>query len=230
MIAELNQRLVEAREAYYAGHPVMSDSQFDILEAQLAGMIKNAVELTDQATVLTTVGPGGRVPHRFPMRSIENRYTEEALTEFLYVDETLTLSSKWDGISVSIEFDDHGSLRQALTRGDGDAGEDITAQVLAVEAIPKCIPQGPLNIRGELVIAQSTLESLNLTLQAKGLKPYSSTRNLVAGTMKLKDVTLIPGRKVQFRPWEVLGARLVIRRSNDCGRLPLGVLRHRMMW
>jgi DNA ligase (NAD+) len=208
-VDNVNAQLEAARKAYYAGSPIMSDAEYDTLEQQIAGLSKQ--QPGSVPSVLTTVGTdqGGRIPHKFPMRSIANTYTEDELLAF-YREQAgpYTLSSKWDGVSCSLTYDD-GSLIQALTRGDGDAGEDILPQILAVASIPHSIPHmGLLNVRGELVIAQSTLDKLNIALSAKGLKPYMSTRNLVAGTMKLKDLSEIPNRNVQFMPWEVLGDNL----------------------
>jgi DNA ligase (NAD+) len=211
-IQSLNQQLEAARRAYYAGHPVMSDAAYDVLEQQLAGL-HTSQPSSSQPSVLFVVGSegSGRIPHKYPMRSIENTYTEDELLAFFREHAgPFTLSSKWDGVSCSLDYKD-GELVQALTRGDGDAGEDILPQVRACIAIPQSLPgwedviPAELNVRGELLISQSTLVRLNLEQVARGGKPYSSTRNLVAGAMKLKDLDEVTARNVEFAPWEVVG-------------------------
>jgi len=208
MIHELNTKLIEARQAYYAGEPSMSDPEYDSLEQQLAALVKQHPEEARHATVLRTVGtdPGGRIPHKSPMRSIENIYAFEDLYKWAAALgwPRYTLSGKYDGISCSLTYEG-GRLVRALTRGDGDAGESILDQVNACASIPKLLP-GPLNleVRGELVIKRSRLLELNAEIAAAGGKPYMSTRNLVAGTMKLKDLAEVTKRQVLFLPWEVL--------------------------
>jgi DNA ligase (NAD+) len=209
-LQQLNSKLDEARKAYYAGTPIMSDAEYDVLEQQLAGMAKTLGVTT---SVLSTVGTDveGRIPHLRPMRSMANVYSIEELiawaTNLGWPE--LTVGKKRDGISGSLIYD-NGVLIQALTRGDGDAGESILPQVKATRSIPQGIEApGIVEVRGELVIRQSTMERINVDLVAAGGKPYVSTRNLVAGTMKLKDLDEVTRREVQFIPWEVTGTQLL---------------------
>jgi DNA ligase (NAD+) len=208
----LNQKLTAAREAYYAGQPIMSDAEYDAAEIELATLVKLNPAQTAAATVLSTVGTdaGGRIPHAHPMRSIENVYSEEDLVTWYRKQEgkKVTLASKWDGVSCSLTYD-KGKLVKAVTRGDGDAGESILPQIQATFAVPNEIGYGiDLEIRGELVMKQSTLAKLNADLIATGGKPYMSTRNLVAGTMKLRDLEEVKKRDIQFKPWEVMAPLL----------------------
>jgi len=208
-IAELNTRLDEARKAYYAGTPIMSDGEYDQLEAQLGGMIKQNPAAAMEATVLTTVGTdtGGRIPHDVPMRSIQNFYTIEdviAWYEKLEPGAPVTVASKWDGVSDSLVYEG-GQLVKAVTRGDGEAGESVLPQVRATHSIPKTISfKDKIEIRGELIIRQSVMDAMNAQIVAEGGKPYVSTRNLVAGTMKLSDPVEVASRQVEFHPWEVI--------------------------
>lgn len=246
-IDSLNQQLEDARRAYYAGEPIMSDAEYDALEQELAGLAAASYaanypkDPVDEflPSVLTTVGTDapGRIKHRSPMRSIENKYTYEELVK--WVDDiqadngldhwpVVTLGSKWDGISASITYE-RGQIVQALTRGDGEAGESILPQILASPRIPNKLHDAfSIEIRGELVIQRSTMERLNVELAAAGKKPYVSTRNLVAGTMKLQDLAEVTRREVRFIPWEVrqtsvigyldhLAARLQLQELADLG-------------
>jgi len=217
-IIELNRRIEEARKAYYVdAQPILSDAEYDQLEKQLEAAVKGTPEFRHLATALNTVGSdltpvSGRVKHSQPMLSIENKYEESDLIDWyatLPSDTPVCLEPKFDGISVELLFKDR-ILVQAATRGTGLEGEDITAQVMAVASIPKKLDLGfefseTLRIRGELVMKNSTLERINAQARIAGGKVYSSTRNLTSGTMKLKDISLIPDREILMMPWDVLG-------------------------
>lgn len=214
-VVSLNARLTEASEAYYKkNQPILTDAEFDTLERRLKTLVADSPLLAGLAPFLTAVGnditASGRVSHARPMLSIENKYEEQDLIDWyagLPGAPAVCLEPKFDGISVSLLYKNRHLVR-ALTRGDGKSGEDITAQVHAVVSIPKILTAdlpSELEVRGELVMRNSTLERLNKKAEEKGGKIYSSTRNLTGGTMKLKDTSLIPDRDIQIMPWDVLG-------------------------
>jgi len=98
---------------------------------------------------------------------------------------------------------------RSLTRGDGTSGEDITAATRACPAIPTSISlKGNIEVRGELVMKNSTLARINDEATKTGQKTYASTRNLTAGTMKQKNLDNVPDRDIQIRPWDALGDNL----------------------
>jgi len=208
----MNEKLEAACHAYYAGVPIISDAEYDTLEASLRGLVLAHPDLAPLATVLTKVGSGAatdgkRVAHVRPMLSIENKYTMSEIVDFFNKMGTiLNLEPKRDGVSCELRYVD-GRLSQALTRSEGDAGEDMTMQVLALRSIPKVLknaPAGRLHVRGELVMSNTELARLNALPNAK--KQYVSTRNLVAGTMKLQDLGIVSVRDVIFIPWDVYNA------------------------
>ncbi len=222
LVKSLNALLESAREAYYVKHaPLMSDADFDRKERELKELVAKNPDLKQYAPVLKQVGSdlsnGGRVKHAKPMRSIENHYTEDDYAAWydaqaLDGNGVMVEEPKYDGISVSLVYES-GMLVRALTRGDGDSGEEITKQVWATGNVPTAVsaanfPTGSVTIRGELVMKNSTLKKINEKLAAAGQKIYASTRNLCAGTMKQKDLTNIPERDIQIRPWDVIGAGL----------------------
>ncbi len=229
-IESLNSQLIAAADAYYKkAAPIMSDAAFDALEKELRQLVSTNPQYTSLASYLKKVGSditvvSGRTPHRIPMLSIENQYTEDDfLKEFdRFGGVPVCIEPKFDGISCSITYVD-GKLTRALTRGDGNSGEDMTAQVQLCPEIPNSLPSSLtsngiqvrvpalLEIRGELVMKNSTLEKLNTRFAAAGQKTYSSTRNLTAGTMKLDPVKYadkIIEREVTIRPWDVIADRL----------------------
>ena len=221
-VEELNQLLTDARKAYYVdANPIMSDANYDLLEKELKGLLAEDESLKSLAPVAVTVGSdltvnGGRQLHAIPMLSIENHYTvEDFLSWYDGLRESpdddsavVCLEPKQDGISVSLIYE-NGKLVRALTRGDGNSGEDITKAVYQVRDIPKTILAiKKVEIRGELVMKNSTLARINSEQTKLGEKTYASTRNLTAGTMKQKNLENIPGREIQIRPWDVLGEDL----------------------
>ena len=211
-VRELNAALERAREAYYQqASPIMSDAEYDHLEKELRDLCGTDRKLLSLAPVLAFVGSdltdkSTRIKHKISMLSIENLYEEEEVVDWcgkFPIGTDVSLEPKFDGISVSLIYWT-GNLRRALTRGDGESGEDITAQVRACKTIPQVLKL-PLSveIRGELVMKNSTLERINKELLAQGKKPYSSTRNLAAGTMKLSDLSEVTKREIELRPWDV---------------------------
>ena len=117
--------------------------------------------------------------------------------------------AKQDGISAELCFK-NGVLVQAVTRGTGSEGEDMTAQVKALRSVPQFLVKAPLldmaseiRVRGELVMRDSELDRINAEATAKGLKTYASTRNLTAGTMKQKDLSVVSSREIILMPWDM---------------------------
>jgi len=217
-IRQLNTELELAREAYYkSATPIMSDAEYDKKEKNLRDIVKSSPWLAEFAPVLTTVGndlmpAAGRIRHSRPMLSIENKYEKSEIDDFqknVLHGEAMLLEPKRDGISCELRYRE-GKLQLALTRGSGSEGEDITAQIRVLRDIPKEIKYSDafphsLDVRGELVMRKSELERLNKIAREKGGKEYQSTRNLVAGTVKLKDMNEVAKREILFIPWEMTG-------------------------
>ncbi len=224
LIRSLNGQVLEAQKAYYSGAPIMEDDEYDVLEARLKSVVKTSPWLANLATALQRPGDAptasGRVRHIRPMLSIENKYDKSEITDFFNALPTplMLAEPKRDGISCELRYRD-GYLVQALTRGSGSEGEDITAQIKMVMSIPKTLLMentpgvyvrhsafpADTNVRGELVMRKSELERINKLARKNGEKEYASTRNLTAGTMKLKDLAEVAKREILFIPWELYG-------------------------
>lgn len=209
-IKNQNKKLLQWQEAYYNGKPIVSDSVYDVQEAILATMIAQNPQFAPIATALNKVGSaaiaGNRIPHIKPMLSIENFFTEDTFVEAAAQYGAVLLEEpKRDGISCELRYS-HGVLTLALTRGDGESGEDMTAQVKALKRVPQSFSRltvPNLNIRGELVMRNSELVRINAHRFASGEKLYSNTRNLVAGTMKEQDLSIVASRDIFFMPWDL---------------------------
>jgi DNA ligase (NAD+) len=229
IVRDLNGKLKAARHAYYVlAAPIMTDAEYDTAEAQLKGLVKDKPALLALATVLTEVGSdvtpttptivnadttvkvvaGARVKHLRPMLSIENQYRkDDVVAWFLGLPKgtAIDIEPKRDGISCELAYDNY-DLSQAVTRGTGSEGENMTAQVRALRNTPhKLHPDFPadLRVRGELAMSDDELDRINADATAKGAKTYASTRNLTAGTMKQQDLSVVASRDINLLPWDM---------------------------
>lgn len=229
LIVQTNQELVDARHAYYVlSQPIMTDQQYDQLEKELASMVKAMPQFRKDASVLYTVGSdmvhtSGRIRHITPMLSLENKYDFEELLDWCkqFPDQHFVIEPKVDGASCSLLYLNR-KLVKAVTRGDGQFGEDVTKQMAASGAVPLSLPENfypdtPVEIRGEVFITTGQFDSLNKKLEDAGEKPYASPRNLAAGSMKLLDTEEVKKRGLRFFVWQVdgLSAEYLSKRSLD---------------
>ncbi len=229
LIVQINQDLIAARHAYYAlAAPIMTDSQYDSTERNLSEMVVAMPQFKKLATVLYTVGSdvthsSGRIRHATPMLSLENKYDFDELRNWCqrFPDQQFVLEPKVDGASAALLYLDR-KLVKAVTRGDGQFGEDVTKQMAASGAIPLSLPieffpDTPVEIRGEVFITTGQFDDLNAELEAAGEKPYMSPRNLAAGSMKLLDLEAVKHRGLRLFVWQVdgLSAEYLTKRSLD---------------
>jgi DNA ligase (NAD+) len=235
-INDLRTRLNEANRAYYVdAAPTMPDAKFDRLLAELAALEKEHPELDDPNSPTRRVG-GEPIdgfetrPHASPMLSIDNTYSEADLREwharvlrglrlesesagepgalFSADQPTLVCDPKIDGVAISLRYE-QGELALALTRGDGTRGDDVTANVRTIRAVPLTlraggsIPATPtipdvLEIRGEVFMPLSEFARINAERKADGDEPFMNPRNSTAGTLKQLDPKMVAQRKLAF--------------------------------
>lgn len=112
-----------------------------------------------------------------------------------------TVEPKVDGVAISLTYD-NGRLTRAITRGDGEEGDDVTANILTLRTLPHTLagnpPQGILEIRGEVYLSNAEFERINRLQEEAGLEPYANPRNLTAGTVKLLDSTEVARRGLEI--------------------------------
>ena len=180
----LYQRIQAANDAYRAGNPIMSDAAYDSLEEELRKLDPNHVHFTKVGAAPSS--GWSKVSHSIPMGSLNKAQTSDDLKAW-WPGHPVCITHKLDGISISLRYAD-GKLVQALTRGDGDVGEDITRNVLlmkgAVKVLPKTYPgsQGAVAmpaqvfVRGEIVCRKSDFTQF--------FPGESNPRNTAAGTAK----------------------------------------------
>jgi len=196
-IKELEELLAKAQNDYYNGTPTVSDEVYDAWKDELSDL--NAVSYYLKAVGAPPVSEWVKVKHLYPMGSLNKVNTLEEMSEWItsYAPgEELLVSEKLDGISVSVRYV-NGKLTQALTRGDGKIGEDITVNVARMKGVLDKIPRKTTClVRGEIIIRKSDFDE-------HFANKYSNTRNAASGISKRYDGQSCEHLSVLF--YKVLG-------------------------
>ena len=213
-IRELSEQIRYNDRRYFVDHESeITDLEYDRLVAELKKLEAAHPDLIEPDSPTQRVGEKvdsekTPIPHRTKMLSIENTYSEGELrnyglrTQKNLPDEKIEwiCELKIDGVAASLIYE-NGSLKQALTRGDGAFGEDITANVRTIRDIPlRLLGDAPpsLEVRGEIYMDNAELVRLNMERNANGEKPFANTRNVTAGSIKQDDPALCAHRRLRF--------------------------------
>ncbi|MCZ6611934.1 MAG: NAD-dependent DNA ligase LigA [Planctomycetota bacterium] len=226
-ILELRDLLDRANRAYYVEHqPTMPDSEYDALLRELVKLENAHPELFDPDSPSQRVGgepiKGFKtVRHRAPMMSIDNTYSIEDLHAWHErvlkglkgeTDEGVSngdcplrfvCDPKIDGVAVSLRYE-RGALAVAVTRGDGERGDDVTAQVRTIRAIPLGLhadrrsPPTVLEVRGEIFMPHEEFELINAHRRKASEAEFANARNATAGTLKNLDPKVVAERRLSF--------------------------------
>lgn len=213
-IERLRSKIRRYDEAYYVyDDPIVSDQEYDNVFSQLVALEKKYPELVDPNSPTQRVGgmPAKGflgVEHVHPMLSLNNAFDEQAVRDFdlkvcRHLGNQLTNYScelKFDGLAVALRYED-GELIQALTRGDGFIGEDVTHNVRTVKSIPlKLSGQIPsfLEVRGEIFMFKSIFKQLNRDQEKRNERLFANPRNAAAGSLRQIDPGVTAGRKLHF--------------------------------
>jgi len=206
LVNELNEH---AYRYYVLSQPVISDAEYDEKFRELQKLEDRYPDCVRSDSPTKRVGAKplegfSTVRHRIPMLSLDNAMNEDELTAF---DEQVrrflakdggghtqidyTVEFKFDGVAVSLIYVD-GVLKQAATRGDGTSGEDVTANIRTIKAIPlklrsKDSIEGTLEIRGEVLFRKKEFEALNTERQARGEESFANPRNAASGSLRQLD-------------------------------------------
>ncbi|HFC30175.1 MAG TPA: NAD-dependent DNA ligase LigA [Oceanospirillales bacterium] len=214
-IDQLKTQLNDYAYHYYVlDEPLISDSQYDELYQKLSKLEAQHPEFITADSPTQRVGDKPldgfvKVKHEQAMLSLANVFNEDELQDFdsrlkeLAQVDTIEYAAepKLDGLAVSITYID-GLLQQAATRGDGTTGEDITANVKTIQAIPlklrgEDIPH-KLEIRGEVIMTKSGFEKYNRQAEIKGEKTFANPRNAAAGSLRQLDPRKTAKRPLMF--------------------------------
>jgi DNA ligase (NAD+) len=201
--------LRQADDAYYNQHEsVMSDAAYDALRKQYDALLADFPELGTEKPVGATSTDSRRVAHDAPVLSLDKVYSDEDVGRFLEKTGTNLLfcvEPKLDGLTVVLRYR-NGLLTQALTRGDGKSGVDVTPAVLASGAVPVTIATASesFDVRGEMLLPLPAFEALNRRRIASGDAPLKSARNAASGTLALNDYAEVAARGLAFQCFELL--------------------------
>jgi len=221
-IKALREVLHAHNHAYYVlNSPTISDFEFDTLLKQLEGLEQQYPTFADPNSPTKRVGGDltkkfQTHKHRFPMLSLSNSYSEQDIIDWaercqkiLGESSEFVCELKYDGVAIGIQYLD-GKLQQALTRGDGEQGEDVTANVRTIRTVPivldKSVPVD-FEIRGEIFMPQQNFEALNAQREAQGEVLFANPRNTASGTLKLLDSKEVAKRGLDCYLYGVYGLK-----------------------
>ena len=205
----LQMVLRQADDAYFNKHQsVMSDAAYDALRKQYDRLLADYPELAAGNPVGAPVAGNNRVAHDAPVLSLDKVYSDDAVNRFLQQTGTNLLycvEPKLDGLTVVVRYR-NGLLAQALTRGDGKTGVDITPAMLASGAVPAALTNAPaqLDVRGEALLPLPAFDALNRRRTESGQEPLKNPRNIASGTLMLTDYAEIAKRGLIFQCFELL--------------------------
>ena len=235
-ILQLRSELHEHNHNYYVlNRPVISDQEFDFLMHELQDLESRHPELYDANSPTQRVGSDlstefRQVEHRYPMLSLANTYNEQDVADWYESvrkglageDFEVCCEMKYDGLSISLIYVD-GKLTQAVTRGDGVHGDDVTANVRTIRSIPLvlsgdasqqqdlfAVPPYPreFEIRGEILMPWKVFERLNAEREAAEEPLFANPRNAASGTLKSLDSRLVASRQLDAYLYYLLGEQL----------------------
>ena len=214
-LESLKKEIRQHDQRYYVdAEPLITDLEYDRLLDELKELERQYPHLVtddspNQRIGDTPVDHLEQVPHSVPMLSIDNTYQPEDLrsyldrTEKLLDGETIdwVMEYKIDGVAASIRYE-KGGMNVALTRGNGEVGDDITHNIKTIRDLPLRLelahPPDVLEVRGEVYMSNSDLADLNVRQKQQGLDPFKNTRNVTAGTIRLLDPSVAAERKLRF--------------------------------
>ena len=221
-IEQLRRELHEHNHRYSVdNHPVISDYDFDQLMHELQELEARHPELYDANSPTQRVGSDlqqefRQVAHRYPMLSLANTYSEGDVREWydsvsrLLAGESFEVccEMKYDGLSISLTYHD-GKLVQAVTRGDGVQGDDVTQNVRTIRAIPLVLNGSgyprDFEIRGEILMPWTSFERLNREREAAEEPLFANPRNAASGTLKSLDSRVVAQRQLDAYLYYLLG-------------------------
>lgn len=209
-IDQLSEELESHNYSYYVlSQPTISDYEFDMKLKELMDLEAKHPQFAHDNSPTKRVGGDitknfQTVMHDYPMLSLSNSYSKDEIVDFIKRTEKLiegkcvfVCELKYDGVAIGIKYR-NGQFYQAVTRGDGQKGDDVSANVKTIRAVPLTLKPGDFpesfEIRGEIVLPKSKFEILNEEMKSKGEMTYANPRNTASGTLKLQDSSIVAKR------------------------------------
>ncbi|HJX71326.1 MAG TPA: hypothetical protein VJ346_05220, partial [Bacteroidales bacterium] len=223
-IAELRKLLNEHNYRYYVlSQPSISDFEYDKLLKELIDLETAHPGFYDTDSPSQRVGDDRnqefkQVKHVYPMLSLGNTYSREELIEFhnrvkKVSNEKLeyVCELKYDGASISLTYD-NGKLMQAVTRGDGENGDDVINNIKTIRSIPLRLTGSDYPdrfiMRGEVLLPRAGFEKMNTEREEIGEMPFANPRNAASGTLKIQNSSLVAKRPLDCYFYSMLGEDL----------------------
>jgi len=223
-ILSLRKELDHHNHQYYVlDQPLISDYEFDALLKQLQALEHQFPEYFDANSPTQRVGGAitknfKTLAHEQRMYSLDNSYSKDDLLDWENrlqkilgnASVSYTCELKYDGASISITYE-NGTLTQALTRGDGFQGDEVTQNIKTIKSIPlqlKGTFPAKFDIRGEIILPFAGFEKMNQDLIEIGETPYSNPRNTASGSLKLQDSAEVAKRPLECLLYTIVGKNL----------------------
>lgn len=224
-IDDLRAKLHKHNYNYYVlNTPEISDKEFDDMMRELQDLEQAHPEYKDESSPTMRVGSDinknfVQVTHKYPMLSLANTYSEAEVTDFyervrktLNEEFEICCEMKYDGTSISLTYEG-GRLVRAVTRGDGEKGDDVTDNVKTIRTIPLVLYgdnyPSAFEIRGEILMPWTVFEELNCEREAREEPLFANPRNAASGTLKLQNSNIVASRKLDAYLYYLLGEGLL---------------------
>jgi len=217
-----------AHQYYDLDQPSIEDFEYDALVNELRQLERVHPSLKDEDSPTETVGGSVRsefikVSHETPLLSLDNAYNSDDLRSFdkrlrkeISGDFEYVVEYKIDGLSVALRYEG-GQLVQAATRGNGEVGEEVTANVKTIKTIPNRIDyKDPLTVRGEIYIGKTDFKAMNDQQVLQGKPAFANPRNAAAGSLRQLDASIAASRPMAIYVFEILkGAPETFNRQDE---------------
>ena len=229
-IVFLRSELQQHNYNYYVlDKPTISDFEFDMLLNELIDLEKQNPQYYDANSPTQRVGGEfiksfDTVAHEYRMLSLGNTYSAEELVDFdkritklVETDIEYVCELKYDGVSISLKYE-NGELKQALTRGNGTHGDDVTVNVKTINSIPLKLKgdyPSKFEIRGEIFLPHKGFEQMNEKRIANDLEPFANPRNAASGSVKMQDSKEVAKRPLDCFLYYLLGKELPSQRHYE---------------
>jgi DNA ligase (NAD+) len=231
-IAALSDEIRKHNHNYYVlSRPTISDYEFDMLLAELIRLENEFPELIEPDSPTGHVGGGVtkefmQVQHKYPMLSLGNTYSEEEIRDFEErIHKTIgdeveyVCELKFDGVAIGLTYQ-NGRLVQAVTRGDGVRGDDVTTNIKTIRSIPLKLhgtgfPE-EFEIRGEIILPHASFEKMNEQRLEDGEEPFANPRNAASGSLKMLDSAEVAKRSLDGFFYYLPGNDLPFKTHYEC--------------
>ena len=229
-IVFLRSELQQHNHNYYVlDKPTISDFEFDMLLIELIDLEKQNPQFYDANSPSQRVGGDLiksfiRVAHDYRMLSLGNTYSADELVDFdkritklVETDIEYVCELKYDGVSISLKYE-NGELKQALTRGNGTHGDDVTVNIKTINSIPLKLNgdyPSKFEIRGEIFLPHEGFDQMNEKRIANDLEPFANPRNAASGSVKMQDSKEVAKRPLDCFLYYLIGKELPSQRHYE---------------